>query len=299
MKKLQNWWQFTKERFEPRSHITMIIVFLAAHILIANSISSAKVNFTDILLLFIGVLSFYFKLRLYDEVKDFDLDVIINQHRPLPRGLLHHRDMYIGMILCIFIEILTFSSRGTAPLLAMILAISYSLIMFKEFFMAEKIRPYLTSYALIHTIVTTFLSFAIFSFLTKMSLFEVVKNPSLLFFSLANWLLFNIFEFGRKTFASSEERLNVDTYSSLFGRTGAVILVATQALMAHFLSLYIVGTNLKILFPGFAILLLLLTFLSIRYIVTDHQSAAKHYRVFSSIYIVVFYIIIIFSLLLS
>ena len=297
MTKTQAWWQFTKERFEPASHLTMILVFIVAHILVAKASTFLVASSMNYLTLLIGVIAFYFKLRLYDEVKDYELDVIINKTRPLPRGLLLHKDMYRGMIVCIAIELICFSLMGLPAFISISIAIFYSLLMYKEFFIAEKIRPYLTTYALVHTIVTTLLSFAIFSFLTNMSMLEVIMTRSFLAFAMANWLLFNIFEFGRKTFASSEERVNVDTYSSLFGRTGAVILVASQAVVTYYLATTLNGANPTILFWGLGSLLVLLAILSLNYIFSDNTRSAKRFRLFSSVYIIVFYLILICSYL--
>lgn len=299
MTKTQAWIQFTKERFHPLSHIIMIVVFIAAHILVAKSTHEFTFSFLNAILLLIGVTAFYFKLRLYDEVKDYELDVVINKTRPLPRGLLTHKDMYRGMLACIVIELVTFSLQGLNSSISIILAITYSLIMYKEFFIADKIRPYLTTYALVHTIVTSILSIAIFSFLTRLSIIEVATNPVYLSFALSNWLLFNIFEFGRKTFATSEERENVDTYSSLFGRTGAVILVASQAVLASYLALNLTGANQLVLLWALGILLAATLILSLNYVLTNTSIGAKRYRNFSSAYIVIFYLILIIAHLLK
>lgn len=295
MTKKEAWCQFTKERFEPWSHLIMIFVFIFAHILVVNPVKTIFASSLNEIMLFIGVVAFYFKLRLYDEVKDYELDVVINKTRPLPRGLLTHKDMYRGMVVCILIELISFSIMGLNSLITAIIAILYSLIMYKEFFIPKKIRPHLTTYALVHTIVTTLLSFAIFSFLTQESIIELAKGPTLVSFAFANWMLFNIFEFGRKTFASIEERHNVDTYSSLFGRVGAVILVVSQAAIAHFLALTLKGTNQKFLLWGFGALLLTLGALSMNYILKNTVKSAKLYRMFSSVYIIVFYLLLIFS----
>lgn len=297
MTKQQAWWQFTKERFEPASHLTMILVFIIAHILVAKASVPLVASSMNYLVLLIGVIAFYFKLRLYDEVKDYELDVVINKTRPLPRGLLNHQDMFRGMAVCIAIELVCFSLMGLPSFVSIVIAILYSLLMYKEFFIAEKIRPYLTTYALIHTIVTTLLSFAIFSFLTNLTILQVITTPSFLSFAMANWLLFNIFEFGRKTFASSEERQSVDTYSSLFGRTGAVVLVASQAVITYYLATTLNGVNTTILFWGLGSLLILLAVLSLHYIFADSTKTAKRFRLFSSVYIIVYYLILISSYL--
>ena len=293
--KLKNWWIFTKERFDPSSHLVMIVVFLFAHLLVINPIKSIRSNSLQDLLLFIAITLFYFKLRLYDEVKDYELDVVINKSRPLPRGLLNHNDMYRGMIFCIFIELLCFSFMGLNALICLSIAILYSLLMYKEFFIKTLIRPHLTTYALMHTIVTSILSFAIFSFLSKESFLSLISSKPLISFSILNWLLFNIFEFGRKTFAKTEERDQVDTYSSLFGRTGAVLLVVSQAFFAHYLSFNLSGANKTSLLWMSVILFGLLSLISLFYITKDSPKAAKLYRNFSSAYIILFYLIIIIT----
>lgn len=295
MTKVSKWWLFTKERFDPPTHSIMLVLFLFAHILVINATTSIFATAKDDLLLLVGITAFYFKLRLYDEVKDFELDVVINPHRPLPRGLLTHQDMYAGMFVCIIVEMLCFSVQGFNSLISIIIPICYSLLMYKEFFIKEKIRPYLTTYALSHTIVTTLLSFSIFSFLSQKSFLEVMLNKTLFSFALANWMLFNLFEFGRKTFATEEERENVDTYSSLFGRTGAVVLVLSQALIAHYLCFNLVGANTGFMISGFAIILLILGALSLWYVTKNTVKSAKFFRTFSSVYIILFYLILIFS----
>ena len=289
---MKNWIIFIKERFEPSSHSIMIVVFLAVHILITKKLNLLYVENWQLVPLTFGVTFFYFKLRLYDEIKDYELDVVINKHRPLPRGLLNHRNMYNGIILCILVELITFLVSGINAFFAIIFTISYSLLMYKEFFIREKIRPHLTTYAIMHTIVTSFLSLSIFSFLTKQSLTEVIQNKYFLAFSFVNWLLFNIFEFGRKTFSSEEERDNVDTYSSLFGRKGAALLVISQRLMSIMIILSLdIFQNPKVVI-AFGILLLILLISSFKYVIDDSKSSAKVFRLMSSIYIIIFYIII-------
>lgn len=296
---MKNWLIFIKERFEPLSHITMIFVFVSVHYLMAKKMNLVAVNNTDLIALFIAVTLFYFKLRLYDEVKDYELDVVINKHRPLPRGLLTHSDMYKGMIFCIMGELTLFLASGTKAYFALLIAVLYSLLMYKEFFIKELIRPHLTTYALTHTIVTSFLSLAIFSFLLDRSFLHIISNKNFLLFAFINWLLFNIFEFGRKTFSSEEERDNVDTYSSLFGRKGAALLVISQRVLSALLITLIPIFQTRFIYITFTLLLLFLLIISLRYIFIDRPANAKLFRTMSSLYIVLFYLILIIAIFIG
>jgi 4-hydroxybenzoate polyprenyltransferase len=253
----------------------------------------------QLLALLLGVTLFYFKLRLYDEVKDYELDVVINKHRPLPRGLVTHKDMYKGMIFCILGELTLFLASGVNAYFALLIAVFYSLLMYKEFFIRDYIRPHLTTYAMTHTIVTSFLSLAIFSFLTNHSFISVAQNKNFLMFAFVNWLLFNIFEFGRKTFSSSEERDDVDTYSSLFGRKGAALLVISQRVASAILIVQLTIFQTKTIVFSFVLLLLFLLVISLRYIYKDEAKNAKLFRAMSSVYIVIFYLILTIGLISS
>jgi 4-hydroxybenzoate polyprenyltransferase len=289
---MKNWWIFIKERFEPGSHSIMIVVFVTVHYLMVKKLNLLAVSTSQIVCLYLAVTLFYFKLRLYDEVKDYELDVVINKHRPLPRGLLNHKDMYKGMIFCILGELTLFQASGVEAYFALLIAVLYSLLMYKEFFIREYIRPHLTTYAMTHTIVTSFLSLAIFSFLTKESFIKVVQDKNFLLFAFINWLLFNIFEFGRKTFSTVEERDDVDTYSSLFGRKGAALLVISQRVLSAVLIVQLPMFQTKMIVISFVALLLFLLVISLKYIYQDAVKNAKLFRVMSSAYIVIFYLIL-------
>lgn len=292
------WVLFIKERFDPLSHSLMIIVFVIVHILFAKNLFQIETTPLKTLFLISAVTLFYFKLRLYDEVKDYELDVEINPHRPLPRGLVVHKDMYHGMITCIVLEILFFSTQGPQATLSVIVAIVYSLLMYKEFFIRDIIRPHLTTYAISHTIVTSLLTIGIFSFLNQQSFVANILNLDLLFFALSNWMLFNIFEFGRKTYALSEERPSIDTYSSLFGKKIAVLLVFSQALIAFFLTVNIRIFHTSFIVYANALLLFLLIAAGFLYVLSDNTIPAKRYRTMSSVYIIIFYLILIIGLIL-
>ncbi len=295
---MKNWAIFIKERFEPISHIIMIIVFLSVHYLLVKKLGVLNVGAMEVIFLFIATALFYFKLRLYDEVKDFDLDCIINKTRPLPRGLLRHNDMYAGMLFCITLEIVIYIFFGKRSLPLLLIAIFYSLLMYKEFFIPKLIRPHLTTYALTHTIVTTLLSFSIFSYLTDFGV-RAYFNSDFILFSLSNWMLFNIFEFGRKTFSKTEERENIDTYSSLFGKKGAILLVFSQIIMSLFFILKISLFDNMITYLMLLLLFLTTLIISILYIFSDRPIFGKSFRNMSSIYIIIFYLILSLSLVVN
>jgi 4-hydroxybenzoate polyprenyltransferase len=283
---MNKWWQFTVERFDPISHFVMVGLYVFSHYALyirgqhPNSLSSI-----DLILLVLGTVAFFYKLRLYDEIKDYELDVKINPTRPLARGLVTHSDLYRGIAVCILLEIVCFANRGLASLLTITVAILYSLLMYKEFFIRDKIRPYLTTYAVSHTVISTFISFSLFSAFEQVTAWNL--DMSYVFFALNSWCLFNIFEFGRKTFTEAEERQNVESYSKIFGRVGAFGLVVSMAAVSAFL---LHRVPLIPMTHTFLISLLsLLCIIGMSFAFLNKDPFGKIYRGFSSFYIVIVY----------
>tara|TARA_R110002072_G_scaffold64203_7_gene159910 strand:+ start:77210 stop:78157 length:948 start_codon:yes stop_codon:yes gene_type:complete len=285
------WMQFIKERFHPGSHFLMIFLFLVGHYFVAYASQHVTVSGIDILFIMMGTAVFFLKLRFYDEIKDYELDLEIKPYRPLPRGLLTPFDVKKGIENCIVLEIIFFSACGKPGLLMILVSIGYSLLMYNEFFIPKLIRPHLTTYATTHTVVTLFLSLTIFSALGGQWVWNM--DPDFYYFALMNWILFNIFELGRKTFQPEEEKNAIESYSKVWTRPGAFLLVLAQAILASYLLLqvstlyffdiqnYLIGT------------LILLVIIGLVYIFIPKKSTGHIYRAFSSLFIIIFYSIII------
>lgn len=290
--KSARWWQFTRERFDPISHLIMITLFVATHILVATALSSSnatlKAGVPLVCALWLGSVCFFFKLRLYDEIKDYELDCVINPTRPLARGLLQHSDLYRGIALCILLELVCFGFAGLPGVVGITFTILYSLMMYKEFFIPKLIRPHLTTYAVSHTIVSSFLSLTLLAALT--SQLPWLLNSKLLYFALNSWFLFNVFEFGRKTFLSAEERDGVESYSKIFGRTGAALLTLSMATGSTFCLFSSLGSLNETETSSLRGLLLMtdlgVLVLGLLYAFKNQRPYGKLFRSLSSFYIV-------------
>jgi len=287
---VSRWVTFIQERFDPISHFLMIALFVYAHYLVANASRFVIIEPHLIIYVGLGTSIFFLKLRLYDEIKDYDVDLEKNPNRPLPRGLLGHIDVKKAIELCIILEVIFFTSCGIPAFISILFAIGYSLLMYKEFFIGKYIRPHLTTYATSHTIVTFFLSLAIFSALSRFEIWEM--DPDFYYFSAMSWLLFNIFELGRKIYQPCEEREGIDTYSSVWGKLGAVILVIVHALAASALCVYISTIQYFLMLKLLGLQLVLLLVVSLIYLIGTKPLTGKIYRLYSSIYILFVYLTI-------
>ena len=185
-------------------------------------------------------------------------------------------------------EIVLFSYYGFGALLGITIAAGYSLVMYKEFFVKKWLRAHLTTYAVTHTFVVILVSLTVFAALFGELFTKIPEN--LIHFSFAGWFLFNIFEFGRKTFSGKEEKEGVESYSKIFGKFGAVTLVVVMAA----LSVAFIGkATLPIIGDALFLLLTLVSIAGLLYVVSDRLSFAKIYRAMTSLYIILAYGIVV------
>lgn len=226
---MSKWFVFCRERFSPLQYIPMIAVFLGTNIAFVFKVEGESAPTRTILLMFVIFLSFFFRMRLFDEIKDYEVDLKFNPSRPLARGLLKVTDVKKMLGFLFILEFLIALSLGQVTFIAWLVAAVYSLLMYKEFFIGPILRPHLTTYAITHTFVINLLA--------VLAMLSVSKGDISYFsryhfaFVLMNWCYFNLFEFARKTFAAIEERSEVDTYSSLFGTKGAFALSVKEVFL--------------------------------------------------------------------
>jgi hypothetical protein len=222
--KLANWSTLIKERFPPASYGPLILVFCLANLGADRSFLS--VPWTIVAMAIVLAFSFFLRLRLFDEIKDYETDKILNPTRPLARGVLTTDEVKFGIFLLILLEAVIFFLISPRAYPAWLLTLCYSLLMYNEFFLSKWLRPKLTTYAVTHTFVSVLMGLALWNFAMAAA---AIHLPWPIF--LANWALFNLFEFARKSFAPSEEREGVDSYTKVFGLKGAVRLSFSQYLL--------------------------------------------------------------------
>lgn len=276
----------------------MILLFVAANGVYAVTTIGSTVSWPRFAMVFLMLLSFFFRMRLFDEIKDFETDKAVNPTRPLARGILSIPDVKVGLFALMVFELLVAYRLGFWPFLIQICAIFYSLLMFEEFFVGDFLRPHLTSYAVTHTFVSTLLGLSAAIAMTS-------YDPRGLWhwqygFFLMNWAFFNLFEFARKTFAASEERKNVDSYSKIFSIPGAVALSGIQAIIGNALLWWALQPSglsnppMRMIFPLAALGVYLISI--IPFAIKKNAENAKVFRGISSGYLLLQYLIVLLIL---
>lgn len=216
------WLAFVRERYGPTTHVAMAAAFALGNAGAAGAVQGATPNIGKFLLSGVLVAVFFFRLRVCDEIKDYDTDLSANPQRPLPRGLISLGEARRAVWLLALAEMALASFAGLAGVSAWALAYLYSLAMYAEFGVGEWLRPKMELYAVTHTVVASLLGLTVCSIALGLPLTALPAR--LWVMAPANWALFNIFEFSRKTFAPSEELPDVDSYSSRWGVQGAAVI---------------------------------------------------------------------------
>jgi len=285
---LRNWWILIKERFSPVSYVPMILLFTGANGLYMSKSLAMEFSWQRYALVLLLMLSFFFRMRCFDEIKDYEVDLKINPTRPLARGVLSVPQVKKGLIVMILFEMILSATMGIWPFVVHTIAIFYSLLMYEEFFIGDLLRPYLTTYAVSHTFVSVLLGASSAVAMTNLSP-DKITNTQILFF-LMNWAFFNLFEFARKTFALSEERPKVASYSNIFTPRGAWFLSWSQVVAGVVLVHYslIDQQRFSWIFAGAVVY----TLISLVYAVRPKAETARIFRNLTGIYLLAHYILV-------
>jgi 4-hydroxybenzoate polyprenyltransferase len=206
----------------------MIAAFFAANAAVGSRTATAAPGVSRLILAGVVLVSFFMRLRIFDDVKDHSTDVASNPGRPLARGLIAPGEARAVAFALLALEGMLSAALGWPALGAWLVAAGFSLLMFEEFFCGPWLRPRLELYAVTHTFVACLMAVMVLAAVSDVAAWRSAD----LLFALASWAVFNVYEFARKSFDVSEERPGVDSYSSRLGVWGASALTVSQAWLA-------------------------------------------------------------------
>ncbi len=297
---IKRWWIFSKERFPILRHILLIIFYVSANALVAfNSASFDAIITHKEVLCAIAVFFMFFHLRIFDEIKDYKNDLVVHKDRPLARGLITVKEAKQVSVCLITLELFLAFLINRATFIAAVCTVLYSLIMYKEFFIGKWLRPRMATYALTHTLVSCWMSVFVYSAVTGLGFWTISKTYGM--FVLVNWMIFNIFEFGRKTFGKDEEKDLIESYSKRLGSVRAAFNVVFMATVALYVALKLGNTfDLSFLYTASMYVLYGLTLLAAAlYAVHNDKSSARFFRGVCSIFILFYNVIITIGIILT
>lgn len=290
---LVRWAAFVGERFPLLVHLPLVLAFGGGNLVVALHGSAVQPSAGSMAAILALTLLFFFRLRLFDELKDHDTDLTEHPERPLPRGLVSAAEARSVAAGSLVLEGAIALLLGLPTTAAWVLAAIYSLLMYREFFCGRWLRPKMELYAVTHTLVAGGMGWFIACAATDFPPWEL--GPAVLAFALVNWSVFNVFEFARKTYGRDESDGRAETYSKRLGPLGAVLLSLGWAGLAVFLTGYLFPTLISTQWTWPARLILLGPPLvgSFFYLLHPRKKAARIFRVLFSAFLFVFYAVLI------
>ena len=198
--------------------------------------------------LFIIIFMFFFQLRITDEFKDYEEDLKYRPYRPVQRGIISLKALGKIGIATIIIQIILAHVINSKLIYFMLLVWIYMFLMTKEFFIKNWLTERILIYALSHVVIMIFITLVIVKgtgyilqnhFLETLYL-SLKKYEKNIFIGLIplfalNYLNGIVLEIGRKTRRADEEEHGVQTYSKLWGRKKAVVVLSLLFVIEYFL----------------------------------------------------------------
>ncbi len=217
---LARWWVYQRERFPLVAHAPLIAAFSSAAVCLSALLrGEAHPRAISLLVAFVTALCFFFQLRVADEFKDAEDDARHRPYRPVPRGLVTLRELgWLGAAAGVVqLAAALWLDVRLVPLL--VVAWGYMALMSKEFFVRDWLRKRPVTVLWTHMLIMPLIDF----YATACDWVPAGASVAtgLRWFLVASFFNGMVVEIGRKIRAPETEEAGVETYTVLWGRTGA------------------------------------------------------------------------------
>ncbi len=228
---MEKWLTFFKERTPLVSYVLITMGPAMAGYFLAK-----EKSLFPMLLSFLGFFLFFLVLRMMDEFKDYEKDVLAHPRRPLPRGLIPLPEFKAGITIGIFALLvfnvyLVFTGYPYSAIFYAAIIIHLRL-MYKEFYVAEWINARPILYAITHQLILVTIC------LFALSTYRVHDQTP---FDVRDWVyalsvLFSFFSYEVCRKLDPKAHPVLKTYLSIYEMKGVIKIVGTLAIL-HIIAL--------------------------------------------------------------
>lgn len=215
---LKNLVAYLQERFPPVNMLLFAILFFTVYSISSLSPASERLHglaWGGVL----AVISFFFRLRVFDEIKDYRIDALNHPQRVLQSGRVTLRQLISVALVGTVIELIWSVAMGPGAVLGWLVAVGYSLLMRYEFFVGHWLQERLLLYAASHMLVMPLVIAWVWL------AFNPALNNGVGLLAALSLLAGFAFEVARKIHAPAAERATVDSYSKAIGYRTSIALV--------------------------------------------------------------------------
>lgn len=227
-------YQYQWERFP------LVIVLLTSIAVLGSTLGilQTQIDIWPMIAAFLTLVFFPFHMRLFDELKDSEHDRQHYPTRPIPRGLISLQEIQQILFFVISFEIVINLWWGSSQFIALLIALAYSGLAAKEFFIRNWLRKNFFAYLGLHQLQLAFvLPYLYLLFGARLN----SNNILLAHFFMVFTLLF-LLEWARKMRREEDENASRDTYSARLGRVGSTVVYALLATISAGLYVFITRT---------------------------------------------------------
>lgn len=226
MSRAQAWAVYVKERF-PLATYALLVGGLAISASVSGPEGVSAMRPGGLGLAALGILMFFAELRLMDEYKDYRKDLVAHPQRPLPRGVLKVEEVgktiQAGAWVMALYGLALWELTGWLSSVLYLFTTAYLWLMYREFYVGEKLADYPLIYAITHQIILLPLSAFALAAATGAPLFETVASRPALAYSIAVLGSFFSYEVCRKLDPRAHPVLK--TYLAVYGPAKTALIV--------------------------------------------------------------------------
>jgi 4-hydroxybenzoate polyprenyltransferase len=229
---MKKWFTFFKERTPLASYllITMGPVATGYYLSTSRSVEDGIIGF-------VGFFLFFLVLRMMDEFKDYDKDILAHPTRPLPRGLIplpeFHLGINIGIALMLVFNVFLFLTGMKCSAFIYALVVIHLWLMYKEFYIGVWLNSKPLLYAFTHQLILVSLCLFCLSVYRVSGTYHFTKMDWIYSFSVL--FAFFSYEVCRKLDPAAHPVLK--TYRYVYGMAGVYRIVGTLIIL-HLLTIH-------------------------------------------------------------
>lgn len=244
------------ERFPAANALLFFILYLACAVVSregARDGAEPGLQWLDILACLV-TWSLFLLIRIFDEHKDYAIDVINHPQRVLQSGritLTHLKTL--GAVAIVVQLVFSWLIAGEVGAMVWAIMFAYLCLMGVEFFCGEWLEKQLLLYALTHMAIMPLIVW----WLAVLANPEVQFTPVLIAMMSLAFVSGFCFEITRKTRGPEEERDTVDSYTKILGVKGATTLVfvlVSAMVVNQIVLLWLAGVSWLIVYAVLAVL---------------------------------------------
>jgi 4-hydroxybenzoate polyprenyltransferase len=221
------------ERF-PLANAILALVLYAAALLFGRALvegGALRIGIVDIAGFF-AVWAFFLMLRVFDEHKDYETDLVNHPKRVLQSGLISLGHLKIAGALAVAAQlgVSLWRDAGVGRVtITWAIVMAWSALMAKEFFIGEWLSKRLVLYAVSHMVVMPMAMV----WMAQMGAGSAALPATVAALAVLSFFSGASFELARKTKAPQDEREGVDSYTRSIGLRGAPIAVIAVLALAQ------------------------------------------------------------------